>query len=204
MATKTLDILPIPPKENLNSHFTFGEIIDHIHLLQDEFPHVKIDLLKSPLWEIRNKNVEPEAHLRGFLSIFEETDVFKEAFEQLDDGMEIQLKTFIAGGSEDVVLAAGGKGNAFHLPPSPPVKHHFKLITEKLKVKFEGLFHPGKQTNGVNGVTNGHLEKPLVASGEFPRISEDEAGTRTMEVSHYSFYPGSCLSVTFRSSGRGA
>jgi hypothetical protein len=186
-STKTLNVLPNPPKENLNSHFTLGEIIDHIHILQDEFPHVKIDLLKSHLWEIRNKNVEPEAHLRGFLSVFEETDVFKEAFEQLDDGMKIQLKTFIAGGSEDVVLAAGGKGNAFHLPPSPPVKHHFKLVTKKFKAKFEGLFHHGKHANGVNGVSNGKIEKPLAAIGEFPRIFEDEAGTKTMEVSHCSY-----------------
>jgi hypothetical protein len=66
------------------------------------------------------------------------------------------------------------------------VKHHFKLVTEKLKAKFEGLFLHGKQANGVNGVTNGHIEKPLVASGEFPRIFEDKAGTKAMEVSHYS------------------
>jgi hypothetical protein len=114
--------------------------------------------------------------------------------------MKIQLTTFIAGRSEDVVLATGGKGNTFHLPPSPPVKLHFKLVTEKLKAKFEGLFHLGKHVNGVNGVANGHIEKPLVASGEFPRVFEDEAGTRTMEASHYSFYPGPCLSVTIRSS----
>jgi hypothetical protein len=164
---KTLEVLPNPPKENLNSHFTLGEIIDLVHLLQDEFPHVKIDLLKTHLWEIRNKNVEPENHLRGFLSVFEETDVFKEAFEQLDDGMKIQLKTFIAGGSEEVVLAAGVKGNAFHLPPSPPVKHHFKLVTEKLKARFEGVFHPGKQTNGVDGVSNGKIENHWLSSESF-------------------------------------
>lgn len=102
--------------------------------------------------------------------------------------MKIQLKTFIAGGRGEVVLAAGGKGNAFHLPPRSPVKHHFKLVTEKLKAKFEGLFLHGKQTNGVNGVTNGHVEKPLGAIGEFPRIFEDDAGTNNMEVSHYSLY----------------
>jgi hypothetical protein len=113
MATKTLDVLPNPPKENLNSHFALGEIIDHIHFLQGEFPHVKIDLLKSHLWDIRNKNVEPEAHLRGFLSVFEETNVFNEAFEQLDDEMKIQLKTFIAAGSEEVVLAGVERGMLF-------------------------------------------------------------------------------------------
>jgi hypothetical protein len=185
--TKTLDLLPNPPKENLCSHFILGEIIDHIHLLQDEFPHVKIDLLKRHLWDIRNKNVEPEGHLRGILSVFEETDVFKEAFENLDDGMKTQLRAFIAGGSEEVVLAAGGKGNAFHLPPSPPVKHHFKQATEKLKAKFEGLFQHSRHANSVNNVTNGHMEKPLAAVGEFPRIFEDKASTKTMEVRHYPY-----------------
>jgi hypothetical protein len=118
--------------------------------------------------------------------------VFKEAFEQLDDGMKIQLKAFIAGGSEEVVLAAGGKGNVFHLSPSSPVKHHFKLVTEKLRARFEGLFHPGKQTNGVNGVSNGKIEKSLAVKGEFPRIFEDDAGTKTMEVSHCFLYPDPC------------
>jgi len=200
MATSTtkpnkLDaLLRAPPKENLNSHFILGGIIDHIGLIADDFPHVKVPLLKSHLWDIRNKYVDPETHLRGFLKVFEETPVFKEAFAQLDDGVKTQLNTFIAGGDEKVVMAARGKGNAFHLPPSPPVKHHFREIEEKirkLESKVTGLFHH-QHTNSVdsatNGVTNRHVEKAVVAEKDFPLMNEDEAETKTMEVSTKLFF----------------
>jgi hypothetical protein len=187
-----LAALPTPPKENLTSHFTLGEIIDHISILQEEFPHVKIPLLKQHLWSIRNKDVNPEIHLRGFLKVFEETDVFKDAFAQLDDGMKRQIKVFIAGGTEHQVMAAGLEDGKFALPPSPPVKKHFKEMVEKL----ENFFNGEKETNGVvngttNGDANGHVNgvvdavKPLskLAPKEgFPKIFEDKAETKTMEV----------------------
>ena len=185
MSTKpsqTLSTLPTPPKENLSSHFILGEIIDHISTLQEEFPRVKIPLLKSHLWSIRNKDVNPETHLRGFLRVFEDTDVFKAAFEELDDGMKRQIKVFIAGGSEDQILAAGTQHGAFALPPSPPVKHHFKNLIEKV----EGFFHKDKRV--VNGDMNGVVEDPVKPLSQvtphegFPKIYEDKAETRTMEV----------------------
>jgi len=183
MASKLLQDLPAPPKENLSSHFILGEIIDHIDHLQDEFPHVQIPLLRSHLWDIRNKNVDPESHLRGFLKVFEHTPVFKEAFEQLDEGLRTQIRTFIAGGSESVVLAAGGKGDAFHVPPSPPVKHHFRELREKL----EKLFHHEKHE--ANG-TNGDLGKKGVVMQGYPRIFEDEKESKIMEVSlRFLFFP---------------
>jgi hypothetical protein len=183
--SQTLSTLTTPPKENLISHFILGEIIDHIDVLQEEFPHVDIPRLKTHLWDIRNKNVKPEPHLRGFLKVFEKTDVFKEAFEELDDGMKRQLKVFIAGGSGDQVLHAGTQHDgAFALPPSPPVKDHFKALVEKV----EKFFHKEK-TNGVpNGMTNGVVDgavKPLsrVTPHEgFPKIYEDKAETKTMKV----------------------
>ena len=155
--SKTLSSLPTPPKENLNSHFTLGEIIDHIDVLQEEFPHVKIHLLKTHLWSIRNKDVNPETHLRGFLQVFEETDVFKDAFGQLDEGMKRQIKVFIAGGSEGQILAAGTQlDGSFALPPSPPVKQHFQEMIEKV----ESFFHDDKKM--VNGTTNGSANGPVV------------------------------------------
>lgn len=183
--TKTLDILPNPPSENINSHFILGEIIDHIDLIKDEFPNVKIHELKSHLWDIRNHNVDPEIHLRGFLKVFEETEVFKSALAELDDGLKTQIKAFIAGGGEGVVLAAGGKGNAFHLPPSPPARHHFGEFVGHVEEKIEGLLHhdkPTKPLNGVNGITNGHVEKSIATP---PRIFEDKAESKTMEVSQH-------------------
>jgi hypothetical protein len=188
--TSKFDDLPVPPKENLVSHFILGEIIDHIGILQDEFPQVQIPLLKSHLWDIRNKNVDPEDHLRGFMKAFEKTPVFKDAYSLLDDGMKRQIDTFIAGGDEKVVMAAGAKGNNFHLPSSPPVKHHF---SELIKEKLEKLFHHehATATNGAasvaangtaNGAANGHAKKPVEPETAYPRIFEDKAETKTMEV----------------------
>jgi hypothetical protein len=157
--TKKLDtLLPKPPKENLCSHFILGEIIDHIDIIHRDFPDVNVPLLKSHLWDIRNKTVNPEVHLRGFLKVFQETSVFKEAFGQLDDSMKVQIKTFIAGGGEEVVLAAGRKGNTFSLPPSPPVKHHFKGLTKKVDKLFHHEEH-AHAANGINGIANGHVKK---------------------------------------------
>jgi hypothetical protein len=249
--TKRLDaLLPKPPKENLCSHFILGEIIDHIDTIHPDFPEVKVPLLKSHLWDVRNQNVSREVHLRRFLKVFEDTEVFKAAFKELDDGMKMQLKTFIAGGGEEVVWAAGGKGNVFDLPPSPPVKHHFKEFAGKIKEKSELIFHheehaPATNGSAVNGgavaqvanghtngyvkkikedlekvldhhghhghsfdstvgvgdidrfavkepsvhrVTDGHVETVISSTAGFPRIFEDEAGTKTMEVRYQCFY----------------
>jgi hypothetical protein len=172
--TKKLDsLLPKPPKENLVSHFILGEIIDHIGHIHEDFPDVDVPRLKWHLWEIRNKNVTPELHLRGFLKVFEKTKVFKDAFEELDHGMQVQLRTFMAGGGEEVVFAAGGKGNTFYLPPSPAVKHHFREITqefeekvEKIEAKVEKLFHHEAHPNGTNG-TNG------IATRQVDKLQED-------------------------------
>jgi len=188
-----LQALPEPPKENLTSHFTLGEIIDHIHVLQDDFPHVDIKLLREHLWAIRNNSVDPEGHLRGFLKVFELTDVFKDAFSELDEGMKRQLKVFMSGGSEGQIMASGSQIGAFHLPPSPPVKHHFKEIVENIEHKIEQLFYHGEHVNGVDGVNgvNGAKEEPantVATTGEgYPRIFEDKAETTTMEVRTTSF-----------------
>jgi hypothetical protein len=176
MASKILQDLPTPPKEKVSSHFILGEIIDHISLLESEFPDVRIPLLKSHLWDIRNKNVDPQSHLRGLLKVFEESPVFKDAFEQLDDNMRTQIRIFIAGASETVVLAVRGVGDAFHMPPSPQVKRHFGELKEKL----EKLFHHEKHE--VDGA-NGDVKKDWVVIESYPRIFEDEKESRTMEVS---------------------
>jgi len=185
--SKILEGLPKPPKENLTSHFILGEIIDHIGALQDEFPHVQIDRFKEHLWAIRNKNVEPEKHLRGFLKVFEHTNTFKDAFGQLDDGTKRQLRSFMAGGSEDSVMASGASDGEFHLPPSPPVRHHFREIVERVEEKIQELFGgDSKQLNGLNGVEKVEVEKTIASQG-FPRIYEDRAETRTMEVRNAIF-----------------
>lgn len=96
-------------------------------------------------------------------------------------------------------MASGVQPGSFALPPSPPVKRHFKEVVME---KVEKLFHHKHKdevdgvdgVNGVNGVNdvndvngvngvNGHAEKMVITSQEgFPRIFEDKAETRTMEV----------------------
>jgi len=149
--TKKLDsLLPPPPKENLVSHFILEEIVDHIGLIKDDFPLVDVQLFREHLWQIKNKNVDhPLLHLRGFLKVFEKTKGFQDAFAELDNGMKIQLSTFMAGGGEEIVLAAGGKGNNFHIPPSPAVKHHFRELVQKAEGKVEEMLHHESHTNGI-------------------------------------------------------
>jgi len=186
--SKLLEGLPEPPKENLTSHFILGEIIDHIHVLQNEFPNVKIPLLREHLWSIRNKSVEPEDHLRGFLKVFEHTPVFKDAFEQLDEGMKRQMKAFMAGGNEGPVMASGHHGEDFVLPASPPVKHHFQEIRDFVE-KVEHFFHHDhdtKHTNGTNGIKEAKGER-IPADFEAPRIFENKEKTKIMEVSNALF-----------------
>jgi hypothetical protein len=183
--SKSLAQLPEPPRENLVSYFILGEIIDHISVLQDEFPQVKIPLLKTHLWSILNKNIHPEEHLRGFLKVFEETETFVHAFSQLDDSMKKQMRVFMAGGSKDQIMAAGAHDGGFHLPASPPVVKHFKEMVDKVESAVNGLSHHHKKlakiTNGDHEV-NGYAVKRVKTDDGFPQIFEDEAGTRTMEV----------------------
>lgn len=183
---KTLDqLLPAPPKENLTTDFILSEIISQIDLIGDQFPLIDIPLLKSHLWDIKNKNVDPEIHLRGFLKVFQKTKAFQEAYEELDEGMKRSLDVFIDGGSEEEVLAAreeGGK-DGFVLPPSPAVKSHFKELREKIdEVLHHGHGHH-EHMNG-NGTTNGVAKKEEAVETKegLPRIFEDEAETKTMEV----------------------
>lgn len=180
--SKMLDeLLPKPPRENLNTHFVLGEIIDQIDLIKDEFPLVQIETLKKHLWDIRNKNVDPEVHLRGLLHVFKNTEVFKDAFAQLDESTKLRITAFMDGKSENEVLSAGGKtAEAFILPPSPPVKHHFRKMVEDLKEDIHGMFHPDHKKDEKDVVVQKDIAE---ASKEgYPRIFEDAAETKTMEV----------------------
>ncbi|KAI6709210.1 hypothetical protein JHW43_008277 [Diplocarpon mali] len=155
MARLLETLLPTPPRENLNTHL-----------------------------DIRNKNVDPEIHLRGFLHVFKDTDVFRDAFNQLDEGMWLRIKAFMDGKSKKEVLDAGGKGVAGQLfmPPSPPVKHHFRKSAEGLKEGIEELL------GHDHGAEKAEAPKKTVAEAAagtqgYPRIFEDAAETKTMEVS---------------------
>ncbi|KAH6666590.1 hypothetical protein B0J14DRAFT_603935 [Halenospora varia] len=184
MVSSALKQLPAPPLENLTSHFILGELVDHLHLLQPEFLHVDIPKLKSHLWAIRDHNVDPVFHLRGFLQVFQETSHFKEAFGELDDGMKAQIKAFVEGADKEVVVAAGNEGKG-ELPVSPQGKHHFRELIERIEEKVEDVLHLGHHGKGeVNGVSgaNGHAKVEGVVAEGYPKIYEDKGETKTMEV----------------------
>jgi hypothetical protein len=145
------------------------------------FPTINIPLLKSHLWDIKNKSVNPEHHLRGFLQIFQETPVFKDAYTDLDDDMKHSLDVFIKGGSEKEVMAA--RDGNFVLPPSSAVKEHFR----ELKREVEGLFHHEERKKVVNGGDGKGKEMVKSVAPEskegLPKIYEDATESRTMEVS---------------------
>jgi hypothetical protein len=157
--------LPDPDPGKLNPHFILGVIIDHIEEALDEFPHVDIPQLRRQLSAIRNHDVDPEKHVRGFLNVFKRTTPFKAAFEQLDDDMKKQVEKFMAGAPADKIVGS----DAFHVPPSPAAKHHFKLLD---------LFKIFK--------SKGDVDQHLALAGQtagLPIIYEDAAGKKIMEVS---------------------
>ncbi|KAM3086661.1 hypothetical protein ACMFMG_000787 [Clarireedia jacksonii] len=190
MVSKYFEDLPPPDKENLTTEFVLQEIIDHISALQEDFPHVNLELFRRHLWEIRNRDVDPQRHLRGFLEVFEHTHTFKKAFDELDPRMQAQIKAFMKNdATEKTVLAAGGQEGDFHIPPSPAVKHHF---TEMVKQGFQegkefveekveqvlGEHHHGELSAAMQG-SDKHVKED---GGEYPKIFEDEKGTKIMEV----------------------
>ncbi|KAB8302050.1 hypothetical protein EYC80_005502 [Monilinia laxa] len=141
MVSHHFTTLPTPPLENLTTEYVLQEIIDHIGRIADDFPHVKLDLFRRQLWDIRNRNVEPKQHLRVLLRVLEHTHAFKDAFGELDEGLQGQIRGFMedeAGVREEEILGMGkhAGGGDFHIPPSPAVKHHFKeMVRETVREK---------------------------------------------------------------------
>ncbi len=75
------------------------------------------------LWDIRNKNVDPEAHLRGFLKVFEDTEVFQAEFGRLDERMKRMVGVFVAGGGSVIYIYI--TCNFLLFSTTPVSKHEF-------------------------------------------------------------------------------
>jgi hypothetical protein len=178
--------LPAPDPGNLNDHYILGEIIDNIAELHDDlhdrYPAIDLDILRSQLINIRNHNVEPKEHLRSFLKVYQKTKVYRDAFAQLDETTKSQIDAFISGEPEERVLRQDAAGeNVFHLPPSPPVKHHFKELIDRLLHRHQDHDHENGTLNGLaSGAANGAERRPIVAG--LPVIYENTERTMIMEV----------------------
>lgn len=137
MVSHHFSAIPAPPVENLSTEYVLQEIIDHIGNLVDDFPHFKLNLFREQLWDIRNRNVDPRKHLRRLLKVLEETHTFKHAFEELDAGLQGQIRTFMHDEEDvkaDEILGVGKVEGDFIIPPSPAVKHHFReMVKETVK-----------------------------------------------------------------------
>lgn len=186
METKTaspFDKVPTPDPAKLDEHYILGEIIEHIEELREDihktYPFINLDLLSTQLNNIRNHDVDPQQHLRSFLKIYQKTPVYQAAFKLLDETTKAQIDAFIDGKHENAILQQESGKSVFHLPPSPPAKHHFRDFIDEV---FHHGDHPPK--TGVTSVmeveTNGVTEKPEAAG--LPVIYEDEAKTMIMEV----------------------
>lgn len=176
------DQVPTPDPAKLDEHYILGEIIDHLEELYDDihdtFPFIDLDILRTQLINIRNHNVDPQQHLRSLLRAFQKTPVYQGAFEQLDETTRAQIDAFISGKSEDGILQQESGKSVFHLPPSPPAKHHFRHIIDEV---FDHDEHHDKSgAAAVTDIKTNGVKK--AADADLPVIYEDEANTMIMEV----------------------
>ena len=162
--------LPFPPAEKLNQQFILGEIRDYIKDFAKLFPYVDLDVLWDLITAVRRKNVNPEAQLRQFLLAFKNTEAFQEAFGHLDAETKKKVESFRDGTSAGKVIGTSG----FHLPSSPPAKHHFRLLDS-----IHSLFHddqePGEQPSRVEAAIQPSEEKS-------PIVYEDADDKKPMKV----------------------
>lgn len=162
--------MPFPPAERLNQHFILGEIRDYIKDFAELFPHVDLDILFDQITAVRRKDVNPETQMRQFLLAFKNTSTFQDAFDHLDAETKKRVESFRDGTSAGDIIGTHG----FQLPPSPPAKHHFRLLD-----RIHSLFqHPQE-----------HVQQPSQeeAKGETsddktPVVYEDADNKKHMKV----------------------
>lgn len=161
--------LPTPPAEKLNPHFILGEIRDYICDFKELFPFVDLDVLREQTTAVRRKQVDAETQIRQFLQAFKRTQTFKDAFDQLDPDTQKKVRAFSDGKSAQDVT----KSKGFELPPSPAVKHHFRLLDI-----FHSLFHHGRKED------HKAIEQAISAKGVpgAPVIHEDDNDKKVMKV----------------------
>lgn len=154
----------------MNQHFILGEIRDYIKDFAELFPHVDLDILCDLITAVRRKNVNPETQLRQFLLAFKNTEAFQEAFDHLDAETKKKVESFRDGTSAGKIIGTSG----FQLPPSPPAKHHFRLLD-----RIHSLFHhqqePNKQPSRVETEIQPSDEKS-------PIVYEDADDKKPMKV----------------------
>jgi hypothetical protein len=162
-----------------------SELLERTHILKEILSHVddysreydKIDyssLKNEVLKPVLAETFDPETQIRGFLKTFRHTLVYKAAFSKIDNQeLKDRINAFIDGkGAKDVVGADG-----FHVAShaSPPVHHHFSLLSELKKLVLSAI----ELKEAVKDVL--HPQHKHVK--DLPVVFEDLSDTRVVEVS---------------------
>jgi hypothetical protein len=152
------------------------DILANIDELQRNEPRLK-DIDTKPLKEevlapvLRNE-VDTEIQIRGFLRALQYTPAFKESVDKIArPELKAQIRAFIDGKSATDVLGA----KSFVLPASN--KH--------------GVVGKGKNHKSIVEVLESIPAKLKAFGPHLPKIYEDNAQTKVMEVS--SFSPSNCV-----------
>lgn len=109
------------------------EILEHVEEYAKEFNKVDYSALKDQILKpVLAETFDPETQIRGFLNTFKHTSVYKSAFSKIpNEALKEQVNDFVQGKPADKVV----EGHDLHLTAhkSPPVEHHFSLLTQLKK-----------------------------------------------------------------------
>tara|TARA_R110002003_G_scaffold176_6_gene14330 strand:+ start:2591 stop:3115 length:525 start_codon:yes stop_codon:yes gene_type:complete len=127
------------------------QILNHVDDYAAEFDLVDYDSLKEEVLKpVLAETFDPETQIRGFLKTFRHTLVYKAAISNIENKqLKDQIGAFVDG--KDAKKVVGNEGFHVAAHKSPPVHHHFSLLTELQKLFFgvlelkevvEDVFHP--------------------------------------------------------------
>lgn len=105
---------------------------DYIRDFLELFLHVDLDVFLDLVTDVRRNQVNPETQMRQFLLALKNTEAFQNDLGELVDETGKKVESFRNGASYDDTA----KEDGFHLPSSPAVKYHFRLLD-----KVHSLFH---------------------------------------------------------------
>lgn len=108
------------------------EILEHVEEYAKKFDKVDYSALRDQILKpVLEETFDPEIQIRGFLNTFKHTSAYKDAFSNIPDDLKEQVNDFVHGKPADKVV----EGHDLHLTAhkSPPVEHHFSLLTQLKK-----------------------------------------------------------------------
>ena len=116
--------------------------------------------LSEALALVQGDEITPEEYCRALLLAIQGHDVYKQAFEDLDQGLQEKVKRYAAGEDPRKIIKRSSK---FYIPPSPAAKHHFKRMEQAGRTASSRAWLNAKR-------------------GHSPVIYEDGDKTKTMKV----------------------